>query len=75
MTDNSTQHETKDSKDGTRLAGDRKPEYEMEYYEKEYKDTLWNHPYFIYIVLTLILFLFLGLIGWIAWDNDWIPHR
>jgi hypothetical protein len=35
----------------------------------------WKHPYVLYILLTLALFLFLILIAYLAVTNDWIPKR
>jgi hypothetical protein len=43
--------------------------------EEEHEGPLWKHPYLIYIALTAALFLFLLLIGWLAWNNGWIPNR
>lgn len=43
--------------------------------ELETHTTIWKHPYFVYILLTTALFLFLLLISWIAWTNGWIPDR
>ena len=43
--------------------------------EPEHRGSIWKHPYLIYAVLNLLLFLVLGLIGWMAYENDWIPKR
>jgi hypothetical protein len=43
--------------------------------EPEHKGSIWTHPYFIYIYLTAAIFVFLGLIGWLAYENGWIPNR
>lgn len=43
--------------------------------ELEKNASIWKHPYFVYILLTAALFLFLLLISWIAWINGWIPDR
>ena len=43
--------------------------------EEEHEGPIWKHPYMLYIVLTVCLFALLLFIAWIAWSNDWIPHR
>lgn len=43
--------------------------------ELEYGGPLWKHPYMLYVILTLLLFIFLLLMGWMALKNDWIPKR
>lgn len=43
--------------------------------EKEWDGPFWKHPYFIYVILTLLLFAVLLGIGWLALENDWIPKR
>jgi hypothetical protein len=43
--------------------------------EREWTGPIWKHPYMIYVWLTLVLFAFLLLMAWLAWTNDWIPHR
>lgn len=43
--------------------------------EPEYQGSVWKHPYMIYIWLTIVLFIFLGIIGWLAWKQGWIPNR
>jgi len=43
--------------------------------EPEFEGPIWKHPYVIYIGLTLVLALFLGLVGFLAYQNDWIPKR
>ena len=35
----------------------------------------WKNPYVIYIVITLALFGFLVLMGYLAWTYEWIPKR
>lgn len=35
----------------------------------------WKHPYVLYVLLTLALFLFLVLGAFLAVQQDWIPHR
>jgi hypothetical protein len=43
--------------------------------EAEFTGPGWKNPYVLYIVLTLGLFLFLVLMGYLAWTNGWIPNR
>jgi hypothetical protein len=43
--------------------------------EPEHVGTIWTHPYFMYVYGTVILALFLGFMGWLAYVNDWIPTR
>jgi hypothetical protein len=43
--------------------------------EKEHTGSIWTHPYMIYIVLTVMLFLLLCGLGYLAWVNEWIPNR
>jgi hypothetical protein len=43
--------------------------------EQEHEGPLWKHPYLAYILLTLVLFIFLLIIGWLALDQGWIPSR
>jgi hypothetical protein len=43
--------------------------------EDEHVGPIWKHPYFLYILLTLVLFLFLVGMPWLAWTNGWIPNR
>ena len=35
----------------------------------------WKHPYMIYVLLVLGLFVFLGVMGYLAVENEWIPNR
>ncbi|MFZ9595325.1 MAG: hypothetical protein ACO3A2_04530 [Bdellovibrionia bacterium] len=42
--------------------------------EKEHTGSIWTHPYMIYVLLTLVLFLFLLFAGWLAWSEGWLPH-
>jgi hypothetical protein len=44
-------------------------------YEPEFTGSGWKNPYVIYIVLTLALFGFLVLMGYLAWTNGWITQR
>ena len=43
--------------------------------EPEYEGSAWKNPYILYILLTIALFLFLVVMGWIAWTHGWIPNR
>ncbi len=43
--------------------------------EEEHAGSIWKHPYMLYILLTTVLFVFLLAIGFIAWDQGWIPNR
>lgn len=43
--------------------------------EPEHEGSIWKHPYMIYIVLTAVLFSGLLFIGWLAYENGWIPDR
>jgi hypothetical protein len=35
----------------------------------------WRNPYVVFVVLNAVLFGFLLLMAYLAWTNDWIPHR
>ena len=43
--------------------------------ELEHEGSIWKHPYMLYIVLTVILFILLLVIGWLAYSSGWIPSR
>lgn len=43
--------------------------------EEEHVGSIWKHPYMIYIVLTVVLFILLLVIAWIAYSGGWIPSR
>jgi hypothetical protein len=43
--------------------------------EKEHQGSVWSHPYMIYILLTILLFLLLIGAAYLAWENGWIPNR
>ena len=43
--------------------------------EPDWKGSGWKHPYVIYILMTLVLFAFLVFMGWLAFENGWIPDR
>jgi p-aminobenzoyl-glutamate transporter AbgT len=43
--------------------------------EIEHEGTIWKHPYMVYIVLTVVLFIFLLVIAWMAYSGGWIPNK
>jgi len=43
--------------------------------EPEWTGPIWKHPYFLYIWLTLGLFVFLLLMAYLATQEGWIPSR
>lgn len=43
--------------------------------EKDWSGPAWKHPYVMYLVIVVVLFAFLGLMGYLAIENDWIPKR
>ena len=43
--------------------------------EKDWSGPAWKHPYVAYLVIVVVLFAFLGLMGYLAIENDWIPKR
>ena len=43
--------------------------------EPEHRGSLWTHPYMLYVLLTMVLFVVLLILGWLAVSNDWIPNR
>jgi hypothetical protein len=43
--------------------------------ESEWDGPWWKHPYTTYLWIVLALFAFLGLMGYLAVENDWIPTR
>lgn len=43
--------------------------------EPEYEGSVWKHPYMFYIFGTILLFIFLLGMGYMAIQNDWIPSR
>ena len=44
-------------------------------HEMEHSGSIWTHPYMAYIWATMVLFLLLVFLGWLAWTNGWIPNR
>ena len=51
------------------------PQPNPRHHEPEHVGSIWTHPYMVYIYLTAALFLGLLLIGWLAWENGWVPSR
>jgi hypothetical protein len=49
-----------------------KPEVQ---HEAQFTGSGWKNPYVVYVILNAGLFLFLLLMAYLAWNNDWIPHR
>jgi hypothetical protein len=43
--------------------------------EPEHSGSVWSHPYMIYILLTALLAVFLGVIAWLALQEGWLPQR
>ena len=43
--------------------------------EPEHQGSLVTHPFFAYILGTVVLALFLAFMGWLANENGWIPTR
>ncbi|MGZ3708231.1 MAG: hypothetical protein ACXWPM_05355 [Bdellovibrionota bacterium] len=43
--------------------------------EEEHQGSIWKHPYMIYVLLTVVLFLLLLLAAYLAITNGWIPNR
>ncbi len=43
--------------------------------EEEWSGPWWKHPYMVYLFSVIVLFVFLGLMGYLAVENEWIPHR
>jgi hypothetical protein len=44
-------------------------------HDPEFEGDKMHHPYVWYVGGTLVLFLFLVAIAWLALDNGWIPQR
>lgn len=42
--------------------------------EPEFEGPLWKHPYFLYVILTLVLFGFLVIAASLALKNGWLPN-
>ncbi len=53
----------------------RPPSNHPRKHEEEHLGSIWKHPYMIYSVLTVILFLFLIAAGYLALKNGWIPNQ
>ena len=43
--------------------------------EKDWNGPAWKHPYVAYLGIVVVLFVFLGLMAYLAIENDWIPKR
>lgn len=43
--------------------------------EEEHTGSIWTHPYMLYVVLTVVLFLILLGLGYLASENGWVPSR
>ncbi len=43
--------------------------------EAEWSGPWWKHPYMAYLIGVLTLFAFLGVMTYLAIENDWIPKR
>jgi hypothetical protein len=43
--------------------------------EREFKGPLWKHPYFMYIWLSMIPFVLLLVLAWLALKNGWLPNH
>lgn len=43
--------------------------------EPEHEGSIWTHPYMIYIWITAVLAIFLGIMAYLAWTEGWIPQR
>jgi hypothetical protein len=42
--------------------------------EEEHQGSIWKHPYMLYVVLTMILFVFLVIAAVLALKNGWLPN-
>lgn len=43
--------------------------------EAEWAGPWWKHPYMVYLFGVVLLFAFLGLMAYLAVENEWIPKR
>jgi hypothetical protein len=43
--------------------------------EKDWEGAGWKHPYVLYLGATIVLVVFLFLMGYLAMENEWIPDR
>jgi hypothetical protein len=43
--------------------------------EPEHEGPIWKHPYFLYVILTVMLFVFLVAAGALAWKSGWLPNQ
>ena len=43
--------------------------------EEEHRGPIWKHPYFAYVILTMVIFGFLLVAGYLGTTEGWIPTR
>jgi hypothetical protein len=43
--------------------------------EREHEGSIWKHPYLVYVVLTVLLFGFLLVAGYVALRSGILPKR
>lgn len=43
--------------------------------EPEHEGPIWKHPYMVYVMLNVVLFVFLLIAAYVAWTSGWIPER
>ena len=43
--------------------------------EIDWKGPFYTHPYFLYVLITMGLFGFLVVMGFLAMHYDWVPTR
>lgn len=43
--------------------------------EPEHRGPFWTHPYFVYVVLSMVMFALLLVAGALAWKAGIIPKR
>jgi hypothetical protein len=53
----------------------RKQDLAKQNREPEFSGPAWKHPYMLYCLLTVLLFIFLLGMAYMAIQNDWIPSR
>ncbi|MBL7717075.1 MAG: hypothetical protein JNL01_16540 [Bdellovibrionales bacterium] len=44
-------------------------------HEPEFRGPAWKHPYFLYIVLTLVIFGVMMIMGYLALDRGWVVRK
>ena len=42
--------------------------------EEEHKGSIWKHPYMLYVVLTVVLFVVSVVAARLALKNGWLPN-